>query len=444
MGVIGAPENLSKVKFQPNYDAQNAWYNILPAPSPAVPLSNDETADWLVIGAGFAGLSAARRLAEHFPDKHIVLIEAARVGEGASGRNAGFAIDLPFIQEACGSIERAHRILRLHRAGVEELDRLVSMHGIDCNWSKRGKFMVATSDYAVKNLQATQHFLEQLGEPSEHLKQDALAERLGTRGYKMGLYSPGTHLMNPAALTRGLSTSLPDNITVYENSPITHVNFGSDIIVKTAQGRVVAKSAVVTANGFLQALGLMRRQIFNMMTFASLTRPLTQQQQDQLGGDRDWGVHPVGAAGATIRRTQDERIWLRTSFRYTPEVHCPEHLLPDYAARNIADFKQRFPALGEPDFEYTYGGGVCLSQNHEPVFEKRRDNLFILGCHNGIGVAKSTIHGRLIADWAAEHDSALLQDVLAYGQPSRLPPEPFLGIGVKTRFAWEKWKGKNG
>jgi glycine/D-amino acid oxidase-like deaminating enzyme len=441
MGVEG---HWAKIKFLPNYDAQNGWHNILPEAPPVNQLASDQQSDWLVIGAGLSGLSAARRLAEHFPDKKITLIEAARVGQGASGRNAGFAIDLPFIQESRGSMERAHRIHRLHRAGAQDLNRLVNLHNIDCDWSQRGKFMVATSDYATKNLYATQEFLKNLGEPSDLLGRDALAERLGTRCYKIGLYSPGTYLMNPAALTRGLAASMPDNVTVYENSPIQQIQFGKEIIAETLQGKITAGAAIVAANGFTENFGFYRRKLFNVMSFASLTRPLTEEQQTRLGGTRDWGVHPVGAAGATIRRTLDERIWLRTSFRYTPEIHCKEENLQRYEAKNVADFKTRFPMLGEPDFEYTSGGGLCFSQNQEPIFEKRSENLFIIGCQNAIGVSKSTIHGRLIADWAAGCESELLQDAQAYGKPSQLPPEPFLGIGVRARFAFEKWKGENG
>lgn len=436
------PAPTRKVDFLPRYDNGNGWYNILPPAPPANPLAGRQSAEWLVIGGGFAGLSAARRLAEHFPDERIALIEADRVGRGASGRNAGFAIDLPFIQESRGDLERARRILKLHRAGVAELDRLVATHGIACDWSHRGKYMVAAGDYALRNLEATRVFLERVGEPSEMLDRDALEARLGTRFYRNALYSPGAHLMNPAALTRGLAASLPANVVVYENSPIIGTRWAREIVAETAQGILHAKAAIAATNGFTEAFGLLRRRLINIMSFASLTRPLTTRQQDLLGGERDWGVHPVGAAGATIRRTRDERIWLRTSFLYARTISCSAGKTARYRRHHIAAFKARFPMLGEPDFEHTHAGGLCLSQNTEPVFERRGDNLFVVACQNGIGVAKGTIHGRLMADWAAGHDSDLLRCARAYGQPSELPPEPLLGWGVSARLAWEAWKGR--
>lgn len=438
MGLTG----LRKVDFLPRFDDGNGWYNTLPPAPPPRELEGEQTADWLVIGAGYVGLSAARRLAEHFPDARIALVEADRVGRATAGRNAGFAIDLPFMQETHGDVERGRRILALHRAGVAELDRLVGEHAIACQWGRRGKYMVAVGARACRALEETRVFLEKVGETSEVLGREALKERLGTDHYRMALYSPGTHLMNPAALTRGLAASLPANVTLYENSPVTATRLGAEIAVECARGSLRARGAILATNGFTEAFGVMRRRLINIMSFASLTRPLGPAEQQALGGTRDWGVHPIGAAGATIRRTRDERIWFRSGFHYSRTLHCGSRRLAAFRRRHIADFMARFPALGEPKFEHSYGGGLCLSANREPVFQRHADNLFVVGCQNGIGVAKGTIHGRLVADWAAGVDSDLLGYARAYGEPVEVPREPFLGWGVSARMAWELWKGR--
>ncbi|MCP5088262.1 MAG: FAD-dependent oxidoreductase, partial [Rhodobacteraceae bacterium] len=84
-----------RISRLPKDDRYNGWSAIL-SPRAAKPaLSGDFTADWIVLGAGYAGLAAARRLAENCPDQEIALIDAGEVGENASGRNSGFAIDLP-------------------------------------------------------------------------------------------------------------------------------------------------------------------------------------------------------------------------------------------------------------------------------------------------------------------------------------------------------------
>ena len=251
--------------------------------------------------------------------------------------------------------------------------------------------------------------------------------------------------MNPAALARGLAASLPSNVDLYENSPITDIRFGGVIVARTTKGIIKAPRVILATNGFTEAFGIMKNRIFNIMSFASLTPPLSDWADrggDVLGSIPEWGIHPVGPTGATIRRTKDNRIWYRTGLIYTPFIRSNPELLERYRRLHVKAFIARFPQLGEPRFEHTYGGGMCISQNAEPVFQRAADNVFVAACQNGTGVAKGTIHGRLIAEWAAGVDSELLDIARAYGEPNRLPMEPFLGWGVAIRLAWDGWRGR--
>ena len=135
------------IRIFPREDASNGWSRILPARPPAAPLEGDVRADWLVVGAGFAGLAAARRLAENRPDDRIVLLEAHEVGEGASGRNSGFAIDLPHnVGGEFQELSNAQGYIRLSRAAIDYLDGCVARHGIDCAYTRRGKYHAAVSE----------------------------------------------------------------------------------------------------------------------------------------------------------------------------------------------------------------------------------------------------------------------------------------------------------
>jgi len=431
-----------KVAYLPSFDDGNGWYNILSKPAPPHVLAGSHVADWLVIGAGYAGLSAARRLAELHPEQRIALVEADRVGRGTAGRNAGFAIDHPFLQEANGDIERAARVLRLHQSGVAMLDRLVKTHKIDCQWSHRGKYQMAGGAKAQRVLDATVKLLADLKQPFEVVGRSTLASRLGTTRYREAIYTPGTHLMNPAALTRCLAASLPDNVDLYENSPVTHFSKGVTIVAETPRGKIMAPKAILATDGFTPAFGLLKGQIFNITSFVGLTEPLTKTQQDRLGGDRDWGVHPVGAAGATIRRTQDERIWYRQDFLYSSDLSYTKGQLERSSERLLKNFHARFPQLSDVGFAHTYGGSLCISKNNEPFFARVEPNFYAVACQNGIGIAKGTVHGALMAEWASGVESPLLNDVLAYGTPSRLPPEPLLKWGVTARLTAARLTGR--
>src|SRR5215475_11275042 len=114
-----------RISVFPKDPRPSGWYEILPEPPPPRRLSGQQKADWVVVGAGFTGVAAARRLAELAPDSRIVLIEAQRAGLGASGRNAGFIIDVPHnVDAAGGASEASRRMLRLNRFAISWLREL--------------------------------------------------------------------------------------------------------------------------------------------------------------------------------------------------------------------------------------------------------------------------------------------------------------------------------
>jgi glycine/D-amino acid oxidase-like deaminating enzyme len=213
---------MTDVAVLPANDATNGWNRILPQRAPQPPLSGEQRADWAVVGAGYAGLAAARRLAENRLNDRIVLLEAHEVGENASGRNSGFAIDLPHnVGSSLAELEGSHRFMRLSRTAIDYLDRAVKATAIDCQWSRRGKYHTAVSEQGRRRvLEPFARELDALGEPYRWLDAAALRKEIGTPYYHAAVYTPGGMLMNPAALTRGLAASLSANVALHEHSPV--------------------------------------------------------------------------------------------------------------------------------------------------------------------------------------------------------------------------------
>ena len=165
----------------PRDDATNGWAHILPARTPTPPLEGAVVADWVVVGAGFAGLAATRRLAENRPNDRIVLLDAQTMGDGASARNSGFVIDLPHnVGAELSDLEAEYRIMRLSRAARDYNEDNVAKNGIACDWSRRGQYMAAVSDYGVDHLEAFTRELDALDEPYRLLDAKQTAAALGT------------------------------------------------------------------------------------------------------------------------------------------------------------------------------------------------------------------------------------------------------------------------
>ncbi len=432
-----------KIGKLPNDDNSCGWYEILPPPPAAVRVSGEQHFDHVVLGAGFAGLAAARQLAGHLAGREVALIEAERVGYGASGRNSGFVIDLPHGlagSDYAGAQEQDRREVRLNRFGISILRELVERHGLDCQWSERGKYHAAVEDKGRRDLAGFKRALDNLDEPYRELDAEALARVFGTTYYREGIHTPGCVLVQPAALARGLGASLPETVRLFEDSPVVRIGYGAEITLECPEGRIRTKTLLLANNGFATQFGFERNRLIPIMTFASLTRPLSEAEQAALGGEGDWGVIPGDHLGTTVRYTQDGRLLIRNCVTYAPEFGCSAESLARIRKHHEDSFTARFPMLPEVGFEHSWGGVLTFSRNAAPCFGRLADNVYAAVCQNGVGIARGTYSGQLLADLVVGADSDPLRDLLAFPRPAPNVPQPVLGWAVRARIAWEQMR----
>ncbi|HKI01109.1 MAG TPA: FAD-binding oxidoreductase [Thermoanaerobaculia bacterium] len=421
-----------RVRNLPSGDHDCGWLEILPPPPPPRRLAAAERADCAVIGAGFTGLAIARRLAEIRPGWRVVVLEAQRAGAGASGRSSGFVVDRAhFIARL--EAETSRRYLRLCRFGIESLRGAVRRHGIECDWDESGWLHAAAGAEGAAALPNLGAWLESLGEPFEWLDGDGLARITGTAHYRAGIRLPGSVLVQPAALTRGLAASLPPGVDLFEESPVTAIDRGSRFRLEAGGGTVEADRLFLAANGATPALGFLRRRVFPLFTFGSLTRPLTAAEQDALGGEREWGLLAEDAMGSTVRRTRDQRILIRNTAHYTTRLAVDDTLRLDMRHLHRVAFLARFPQLRHVELAHTWGGIMGASPNRGHSFGEIEEGLFAAAGYTGAGIAMGTTAGMLLADLAAGEGSELLEAMLSLPEPDRLPPQPFLGLGARWK-----------
>jgi glycine/D-amino acid oxidase-like deaminating enzyme len=437
---------MPKIHHLPVQDRSNGWSRMLPARTTTPRLSGNIRADWLVVGAGFAGLAAARRLAANRPDDAIVILDAGEVGENASGRNSGFAIDVPHtVSASLQELDGSRRYMRLARAAIAHLKSVVRAHDIACAWSQAGKYQAAVSARGSgEMLEPFARELEGLGEPHRWLNKTELEREIGTPYHHSAVYTPGCVLMNPAALTRGLAATLPGTIALYENSPVVEIAYENGIRASTPGGAVLAPKMILAVNGFAPAFGFLRRRLLPFHAHASLTRPLSDDEHRALGGVGEWGLTPANAfVSVTMRYTQDRRILIRHDINYCPSQTMRRERQLAACAVHQELFRRRFPMLPDVEIEHTWTGFVCLSRNYAPGFGRVAANVWAAVCQNAVGVTKGTISGLLAADMACGIDNELIADMESLGTPAPLPPRPFLDAGVHVRTRWDLWRARH-
>lgn len=432
-----------KVSCLPADDGTCGWYQLSKGRLVKPAHAGHSHARWVIVGAGYTGLAAARQLAEHFPSDSIVLVDAQEVGYGTSGRNAGFAIDLPHdigAEDYIGDIATAKTVMRLNVTGQSYLKALVEQFDIDCQMKHCGKYQAAVEPRGIAVLDAYRRGLDKLDQPYEMLGAEALAGKIGTRFYRQALFTPGTSLIQPSALVKGLADCLPANVTLCENTAITDVEYGDKTVLKHAGGSITADKVILTNNAFGMGFGFLKGRMLPVFTYASLSRPLDEAEQARLGGAPYWGVIPADPFGTTVRRTPDNRILIRNSFSFNPDGRAKQKYLSRFGLRHRDAFERRFPMLAGLPFEYTWGGALAMSRNHQGFFGQLRPNVYGALCCNGLGVTRGTATGKLMADWLAGRQSDLIDFVLRAAGPSGNPPQPLVGLGVNLNLKWGQYR----
>jgi len=432
-----------QVTHLPADDAACGWFHTSGARQPNTAHTGDSSVRFAVVGAGFTGLAAARQLALHFPDDAIALIEAQQVGFGPAGRNAGFAIDLPHdigAKDYIGDLAVAQKTLELNQLGQSLIKTQVEQNAIDCQLHACGKYQAAVEAKGVAVLDAYRSGLDKLKQPYEVIEGKDLPTHIGTSFYRKALFTPGTMLVQPSALVKGLANHLPHNVQLYENTAITAVEYGDKVALVHANGRMTADTLLLTNNAFGMRFGFLPRTMLPMFLYASLTRPLNAEEQAQLGGKNFWGVIPADPFGSTVRRTPCQRILMRNSFSFRPN-HLPDtQKLQVFRENHKRSFQRRFPMLPKVDFEYTWSGSLALSHNHKGYCGQLAKNVYASVCQNGLGVTRGTASGKLLADWIAGQKHPLMDFLRETSGPSTLPPQPFLSLGVNATLWWGQRK----
>lgn len=411
-------------------------------------LKGSEKADWLIIGAGITGLSAAHSLAELHPEACIVVVDRQRAAQGASARNSGYAVahENPGDDELIGKSGFAGFAVdsSIGQAAGDEVRMRIARHGIDCEYRDCGYYFAVNDPRKLSHVDAKLKTLNAVGASAQFLQGEQLAQKLGTRHYQAAIWcGNGNALLQPAKYVKGLLDALPANVTVFENTEITGLErlSGGRIRANGTQGSIEASQVLVCLNAFIPRAGIDNSATFAMELSASLTRPLTDKEYQAIGGVEPWGVLSTRPLGATVRLTPDRRVMIRNTAEYRTRDLSNRDLL-QRRKHHVLGLQRRFPGLGEQDIHYTWTGHLSATRSGQPYFAKVEEGIYAVAGCNGSGVARGTLWGRLLAEVASGVSSPLLQSVMDRAQPGWLPPRPFFDIGAVLRMRMEAVRAK--
>ena len=423
-------------------DNSCGWLQNLPQRKNFKVLNKDLNCDYLIIGAGYTGLSAARKLSEVNSNKNIIIVDAQLAGEGASGRNSGYLVDTTLNDGFTTNkdIDSYKVKLKIYTEGIKVVQKFIREHQVDCDWNESGKYFASSSlNDEIKVLKFS-NILNSLNCKNKIFYNKDLSDRIGTTFYKIAVYTNGGILLNPGKLIRSMVDTLSNKIHLYENSELlSWKKINNKIHCKFKNNIIKTDKIIFCTNGFLSSLGIKQRYNFPLTLTASMTRPLNNEEYNSIGNPEEFGILPVRPMGATIRLTKDRRILIRN----TAELINPNYMKPTDLKKRTKlhqiGITKRFPSLPIDIIQSSWSGVVCRSGNGTQIFEKLDNNVFVAGCYNGSGIGVGTLFGEQIALMASNQQSDEINIIQSKKKPNWLPPQPFLNLGIFSRLFLERF-----
>lgn len=361
-------------------------------------LTEKITADVCIIGAGFLGLSTALELAEQ--GKHVVVVEGARVGFGASGRNGGQAINgfedgIDEYVEQFG-FEQARKLWQMSLEAIEIIDQRVNKYRIQCDW-KKGYATLALNHRRMDDLIAIEKASRELfGYQAMQLwDKNRLQQHLGSQIYVGALYDSQSGHLHPLNYCLGLAQAcLELGVQIYEHTPALDIQSdGKTAVVFTPQGEVKAQNVVLATNAYIDAKENkainfnLARKILPVESFIIATEPLDQSVAECVINN-GMSVCDNNILLDYYRLTADNRLLFGSDSSTNVDMVAKMR-------RNMLDV---FPQLENVKIEYGWGGPIDMTLNAAPHFGQVKPNIYFAQGFSGHGVALTGLAGRIIAE----------------------------------------------
>ncbi len=422
------------------------WQDTLPAREFHPPLSERRAADLCIIGGGYTGLWAALYAKELDPARNVVLLEAARCGDGASSRNGGF-LQASLTHGLGNGLARfpdeMDQLERLGQANFEQLRDDLARYGIDAEFEETGALDVAVEPHQLQELEETAREARSYGHDLDLLDREQIQGQIHSPLFLGGLHDrTGAALVNPAKLVDGLrAAAATSGVEIFEYTPVTELSrTGAGVRAITPAGVIDAQRALIATSAYPPLLAQIRMYIAPVYDYALMTEPLSESQLDSIGWRQRQGIGDLGNRFHYYRLSADSRILFGgydAIYRYGGPVG-PQ--LDDHDAtfaRLSQHFFTIFPQLEGTSFSNRWGGAIDTCSRFSVFFGRalRGRAVYALG-YTGLGVGASRFGARTALDLLDGRESEATGLKLVTSRPLPFPPEPLRsGVIQLTRRA---------
>ena len=422
-------------------DNHSVWAATAAPSDPLPALNGEQTADVVIIGGGFTGVSTAWHLIQRFPDLRIVLLEAKRIGNGASGRNGGMALHWLHGPEL-DDRELCQRVWKVTDEAIDDIESLIRHYHLPVRWSRTGTLETSTNAQRAEAAHKDAETLASWGLPVRWLQGAELKAHIDATGTVGGMFDPRAGQLHGLDLLLAMKGLLTERgVRICENSPVVQIEEGRTHRVHTHGGLVRAANLVLATNGYTPRLGYFRSGIFPLHSHVLAT----EARPPDWWRERGWG----DVAGFTddydrisyASRSPDGWALFGggSNASYAYQFNNATAFRGSTAAgQGVVEstFRRYFPRADVPvAHRWTGTLGITMDRMCGMGVMGEHKNIYYAVGYSGHGVVLANLAGRVLTDLYADHHEPWKDLPFYQRQPGGIPPEPFRWVGYKLYTA---------
>lgn len=416
---------------------KSVWWTTKPPYEALPPLRESLKADLAILGGGFTGVSSALHFAKKNPGMRIVLVEAAHLGAGASGRNGGLMLNWVNGIHTSDTAE-AKRIYDTTRAGIDLIESMIREHQLDVSYRRDGTVEAFTDEGRAEAAKKEVDALNQAGIPLRYVDGKDLEELIRFEGVKGGIVDSSAGQIDGVDLLRGLRKVILDlGVKVYEGTRVTHVReMGDRVLVKTPRGDIDAGAIVLATNGYTPELGYFEDGIVPLHSHIIATEPLSPSEWRDIGWGNIAGFSDDLDRLAYGCMTREGRLVFGggSNDAYSYVFGSSPRFSGD-AEASFEAVHQRLlrylPRASRVKLAHRWTGTVALTLSRVCTMGTigRHKNIYYALGYSGHGITLANLAGKVLADIHAGTDEQWRELPFYAQRLLYVPPEPFRWIG---------------